>query len=442
MIRRSLLFIAMILTLSLLAITVAAQGPGYVGSDICAQCHGAKYESYRQTWHAKILRAPGKDTIAGDFTSSDPDLTFSPEDVAYVVGGQFSQRYLTETDGQLYVLPAQWNVSTAEWVPYHAEDWQQRPYEQYCAGCHTTGFDTGSGKWVEEGVGCESCHGPGAEHVALAGDPARIVNPALLEFDEQTDICGQCHLRGSDPTGQYAFPVGYQPAGPISLSAAVVPASDGEAFWPDGSAREHHQEYQDWLQSGHAEGVSCTFCHVSHSRGETQYQTRFVGDHRCVICHEDRKDHAAHTPYHPVDKVVCTDCHMPTLAQAAGAEYNFDIHSHTFSPPDPLQTIRYGGQDQMPNACNLCHTDRSPEWAAEALGLDLSNVSQVPTATPATPPTPVPTSTPFAIEAEGEHEEGSLSIPWGLIGAGLLVVALVMFLIIQAGRLSGGRRAA
>jgi len=442
MIRRSLLFMATVLTLSLLAVIVQAQGPGYVGSDICAQCHGAKYESFRQTWHARILREAGDDTIAGDFTSADPDLTFSPEDVAYVVGGQFSQRYLTETDGRLYVLPAQWNVSTAEWVPYHVEDWQQRPYEQYCAACHTTGFDAGTGKWVEEGVGCEACHGPGAEHVALAGDPSRIVNPALLEFDEQSDICGQCHLRGTDPTGQYAFPVGYQPAGPISLSAAVIPATDGEAFWPDGSSREHHQEYQDWLQSGHAEGVSCTFCHVSHSRGETLHQTRFVGDHRCVICHEDRKDLAAHTPYHPVAQLVCTDCHMPTLARAASAEYNFDIHSHTFSAPDPLQTVRYGGQDQMPNACNLCHTDKSPEWAAEALGMELVDVTLIPTATPATPPTPVPSATPFALEAEERHEESGLSIPWGLIGVGLLVVAVIMSLIILAGRLSGGRSAA
>jgi hypothetical protein len=278
--------------------------------------------------------------------------------------------------------------------------------------------------------------------VALAGDPARIVNPALLEFDEQTDICGQCHLRGQDPSGEYAFPVGYRPAGPISLSKSVVPAADSEAFWPDGSSRLHHQEYQDWQQSGHADGVACTFCHVSHSRGETLHQTRFVGDHRCVICHEDRKDQAAHTPYHPVGQLVCTDCHMPTLAKAATAEYNFDIHSHTFRAPDPLQTIQYGGQERMPNACNLCHADRSPEWAADAMGLELDTVSPLPTATSLTPPTPVPTTTPFPVASEVEHEDSSLSIPWGLIGLGLVVVAGIMVLIVLASRASGEGRGA
>ena len=32
---------------------------------------------------------------------------------------------------------------------------------------------------------------------------------------------------------------------------------------------------------------------------------------------------------------------------------------HSFRPPMPEATIRYGS----PNACNLCHTDKSPEWA-------------------------------------------------------------------------------
>jgi hypothetical protein len=442
MTRRSLLFILAPLALVLLTAVAHAQGPGYVGSSTCAQCHGSKYESYRRTWHANMLRPASEESVIGDFSSTDEDLVFGLEDVIYVVGGQFSQRYLAEDGGQLKVLPAQWNVNTAEWVPYHPDDWQERSYHEYCAGCHTTGFDASTGSWSEDGVQCEACHGPGAEHVALAGDPARIVNPALLEFDEQTDICGQCHLRGQDPSGRFAFPVGFRPAGPIVLAEAFIPTLDGEAFWPDGSARQHHQEYQDWQKSGHADGVACTFCHVSHSSGETRHQTRFVGDHRCVICHEDRKDQTAHTPYHPVGQVVCTDCHMPTLAKAASAEYNFDIHSHTFSAPDPLLTIQYGGQDRMPNACNLCHTDRSPEWAAQVLGMDVAAARPAATATPLKPPTPVPTATPFALEAEPEHEEESLSIPWRLIGLGLLAVAVIMVLILLAERLSQGRRGA
>lgn len=436
--QRKLLIGLTLLTLSLLVYAGAeAQEPGYVGSSKCAQCHGAKYESYQDTWHAKILRPADDETVLGDFSSTDPDLTFSQEDVSYAVGGQYSQRYLTEIDGELYVLPAQWNVEAEEWVAYHPDDWQQRPYTEYCAGCHTTGFEASTGRWAEEGVQCEACHGPGLDHVALAGNTDYIVNPALSEFREQTEICGQCHLRGSDPSGQYHFPVDYQPGGPLPLEEAFISTTDPEAFWPDGSSRKHHQEYQDWEQSGHATGVACVYCHVSHSRGETLHQTRFVGNHRCVICHEQKKDLASHIPYHPLGELVCDDCHMPTLAEAATAEYNFDIHSHTFWPPNPLVTIQYGGQEKMPNACNLCHTDQSPEWAAQAMGLEIGEVSLAPTAAPAEPPTPVPTATPFLGLSEEELAEEPRSssglLFWTAAGLGLLAVVVLLILALQKG---------
>jgi hypothetical protein len=101
--RRRILLIGLALAaLLLLACAEAmAQEPGYVGSSKCAQCHGAKYESYQDTWHAKILRPASDDTVLGDFTSTDSDLTFSRDDVAYVVGGQFSQRYLSDIDAAI-----------------------------------------------------------------------------------------------------------------------------------------------------------------------------------------------------------------------------------------------------------------------------------------------------------------------------------------------------
>jgi len=411
-----------------------AQGPVYVGSDKCAVCHGEKYELFQQTWHARILRPADDETIVGDFASEDPDLTFTRDEVSYVVGGQFSQRYLTQLDGELYVLPAQWNVTADEWVAYHEEDWQERPYTRYCAGCHTTGFDSETDTWSEEGVQCEACHGPGSEHVALTGDRAAIVNPGLLALQAQTEVCGQCHSRGTDPTGTYEFPVDYQPGGALKLEDAFPPISDEDHFWPDGSSKAHHQEYLDWKQSPHAAAVSCVFCHVSHSHGETAHQTRWVGNHRCVICHEEKRDLEAHVPYMQAETAFCTDCHMPTLAEADVAEYNFDIHSHTFWGPDPVTTIHYGGQEAMPNACNLCHTDQTPQWAAEVLGLEVVALTPMPTATPAPPPTPVPARTPIPTAAPAEPT-GLGGVPWTwLIGAAAAIVVTMIFILIQRRR--------
>lgn len=418
--------------------TAGAQGPTYVGSDKCATCHGAKYESFQETWHPQMLRPANEDTIVGDFASTDPDLTFARDEVAYVVGGQLSQRYLTEIEGELYVLPAQWNVFTGEWVAFHPEDWMERPYSRYCAGCHTTGFEPESGTWSEAGVQCEACHGPGSEHVALTGERAAIVNPAVLDFDEQTEICAQCHSRGTDPTGTYEFPVDFQPAGALKLDDAFIAVTDQDHFWPDGSSKAHHQEYLDWKKSPHADGVSCIFCHVSHSHGETAQQTRWVGNHRCVICHEEKRDLKAHVPYMDTQSAFCTDCHMPTLVEAATAEYNFDIHSHTFWPPDPVNTIRYGGQEAMPNACNICHADQTPEWAASVLGLEIVPLTPIPTATPALPPTPVPTAVPIPTVVPGEPP-GLGGIPWAWLGGAVVAIgAIVGVILIQRRRAEEG----
>ena len=47
------------------------------------------------------------------------------------------------------------------------------------------------------GVGCESCHGPGSEHIrAPQSRAATIVNPAKLDFVRANDTCIQCHSQG------------------------------------------------------------------------------------------------------------------------------------------------------------------------------------------------------------------------------------------------------
>jgi hypothetical protein len=104
--RRRILLIGLALAaLLLLACAEAmAQEPGYVGSSKCAQCHGAKYESYQDTWHAKILRPASDDTVLGDFTSTDSDLTFSRDDVATPMTGRTGPIHSTVLAAILRVL--------------------------------------------------------------------------------------------------------------------------------------------------------------------------------------------------------------------------------------------------------------------------------------------------------------------------------------------------
>ena len=65
------------------------------------------------------------------------------------------------------------------------------------------GFDSQA---VEFGIACESCHGPGAEHIEARqfpvsryalhwedGPDTTIVNPKHLDPMREALVCGQCH---------------------------------------------------------------------------------------------------------------------------------------------------------------------------------------------------------------------------------------------------------
>ncbi|MFQ6057289.1 MAG: multiheme c-type cytochrome [Anaerolineae bacterium] len=447
--RRSTALLGLIaaLFLVLLSSVARAQGPNYVGSRTCGQCHASKYAAFQETWHPRMLREASDEAILGDFTSRDPDLTFSRHEVRYVIGGQYKQRYLTEIEGELYVLPAEWNVVAGEWMPYHPADWRARPYRRLCAGCHTTGYDPWTGEWSEMGVWCEACHGPGGDHVASTGNRTMIVNPARLDFESQAEVCGQCHSRGHDPSGTYPFPVGFRPGGPTRLAEAFIFTTDPGDFWPDGSAKKHHMQYLDWQKGEHARSVNCIFCHVSHSKGETDHQTRMVGNHRCIICHESKRDQGAHIPFMKDVPVFCTDCHMPAISQLVVTD--FQIRSHTFWPPDPRKTMQYGGQEVMPTACYICHTDKPAEWAAAVLGLPLS-ASAVQAATQVETPAPTalaraPAETPVPARVPAETEEASGANPRrpALVASSAVVLGLLglgaVFWTRRRGRRAEGR---
>ncbi len=90
------------------------------------------------------------------------------------------------------------------------------PYSKNCAGCHNVYFDPGKRTIAENNIACEACHGPGSGHAA-SGAVDLIVNPSRLSTERRDMICAACHVRGTDSTGEYLFPVGYLPGEDLSL---------------------------------------------------------------------------------------------------------------------------------------------------------------------------------------------------------------------------------
>ena len=85
------------------------------------------------------------------------------------------------------------------------------------------------------------------------------------------------------------------------------------------------------------------------------------GDEACLRCHEPlRADPAAHTRHAPESAGSrCYNCHMPYTSYGLLKA----IRSHTVGSPSAAETVQLG----RPNACNLCHLDKTLAWTAEAL---------------------------------------------------------------------------
>jgi predicted CXXCH cytochrome family protein len=249
---------------------------------------------------------------------------------------------------------------------------KNRTWQFQCGSCHSTGVkinydaakNTFKTTWVDNGVSCEACHGPGSVHAAEPRykKTATIINPAKIpDARRAAQTCGQCHNRGTSvsetkvPIGPkyYEFPNGQ--AGYLPGKVLENYYNEKPGLWPDGSSRQHHQEYNDWAKSKHADaGVNCWDCHKVHGKGIiSKHSLKEAGDKLCLTCHsvQDQLMHSIH------GSNSCTECHMTKTAMNAvkTGPSRYDIASHTFRVVSPAETIKQGGLEKQPNSCNACH---------------------------------------------------------------------------------------
>lgn len=321
--------------------------------------------------------------------------------VVLTTGSHHVQAYWVEGDAgnALYSLPMVYHLADKRWLP--REDAFLAPpdgerhfktWNMHCISCHSTNgrpeYDfqkkTYSSTAVEAGIACESCHGPAAEHIRLRknaepgsvvkDDP--IVNPARLPHVLANQACGQCHSAwgpkdfDSWMTHGHQFRPGQDLNDSVHLIQHLDPnyAEDESAttglYWPDGTIRVGGREYQGILASRcYIDGaLSCMSCHSMHrSDPSDQLAVGMDSDQACLQCHpryaENVQQHTHHAPESAGSR--CYNCHMPhtTYALFKG------IRSHRIDSPK----IHGTDTTSRPNACNLCHLDRSLDWTAKHL---------------------------------------------------------------------------
>ena len=353
---------------------ISELGPAtYVGTEKCAECHSRISVTYRNTLHSKVMQDAKKNprAVQGDFVNPNPLVDFQPADAILTHGVQWKQRYI---DKDWRVRVAQWNFETENWSPYNPEGWKTADWREKCGQCHVVGFDKDKLTWSELSVGCEACHGPASNHIEarIEDKNATIVNPATLPSKAASDVCGQCHTRGTSPDKKWSFPVNFKVGdylGPQHFK--IVDKSDKSAWWPSGHVKQHRQQYPEWRESAHAKsGIGCSTCHSVHE-ARTKFATTMNPNNLCLSCHgnvstDSIRGHApiARAPQHS----DCIGCHMAPTGQSATRG---DERSHRFRTIPPKVTIELGEGDpgKQPNSCNHCHTHKQqkPEDLQKAL---------------------------------------------------------------------------
>lgn len=225
-----------------------AQTGGYIGSETCAACHDNIHNTWTGTLHSQAFSSP-----------------------------------------------------------VFQEDWINQGSATSCLECHTTGFDPATGKYAEEGVACESCHGP------MQKDHPKEPMPVTPDYT----LCARCHKTTTD----------------------------------------------EWRASRHGEmNINCESCHNPHSqapRAETVNEL-------CGNCHKDTGSSFTHGT-HSNSGLQCSDCHMSAAANTfatgglfatghtftVGSEACINCHKDTVHTRDAI--LQLSGEDagEAPSAEEL-----------------------------------------------------------------------------------------
>jgi predicted CXXCH cytochrome family protein len=371
-----------------------------VGAAACAGCHSAIDKRWHAGRHSKMAQPATAESVKGDFSQREITLRgdryrLRAENGAYFIsesvqagreqehrvdltlGNRRIQHYLSRRDdGWIVVLPPTWDVERKVWFhnmeivrPDEKQLRGLQVWNKNCDGCHVSGqsknFDTASKRyateWQDTGTSCERCHGPGAGHAAH--HQGAIVDPAALPPARATAVCAQCHSLRDVVVGGFVAGADYYDHFMPLLEYGPRDESD-PAWWPDGTPRRFSNDALGfWESRCYRQGqATCTSCHDPHEPDVDKNPRLQAGDpSQCTGCHaaigHDLEAHTHHAPKGAGS--ACVDCHMPRTVISIKAK----IRDHSLGVPAPLATARYG----IPNACNECHPDQSPQWAEAAL---------------------------------------------------------------------------
>jgi predicted CXXCH cytochrome family protein len=205
----------------------------------------------------------------------------------------------------------------------------------------------------------------------LSGDDDEtIVNPSKLSQHRSTEVCGRCHSGHGHRAWNANTGTPFRAGDPLEKFFSMrrfentSPERQPSFFWGDGVSRVTGREYTALVESGcYTRGeITCLSCHSMHdSDPNDQLAAGRDGDGACLQCHETYAERIEEHTHHPRGSsgARCYSCHMPNTTYGL---LNL-TRSHRIDSPSAAMSAQAG----RPNACNLCHVDRSLAWAGDRL---------------------------------------------------------------------------
>lgn len=181
----------------------------YVGNETCKGCHATKFDVVPGTQHFKEfkslsdypLTAPAGPITVFDSATTDSaksaTIDLSKDKVYGVMVDDYIIAQVPASAGfknQIYRVAAlkkegdKWTIQAAKTADVNKDgtpDWTAESFT--CGKCHAPGIENNS---KDLGISCESCHGPGGNHVSATDKKGTM--------QTSQDACLSCHK--SDPT--------------------------------------------------------------------------------------------------------------------------------------------------------------------------------------------------------------------------------------------------
>lgn len=284
--------------------------------------------------------------------------------IEYVIGGPVNgYSYVVRIGQSFFEAPLSYYVRGNQWdlsPGYAATDFGfTRPITHGCLSCHNGQpemlpnrdgmFRDRPFRFMEYGISCECCHGPGELHVReLTRNPkgtsgkvdTTIVNPARLSPQLADDVCMNCHQGGAarilqpgkgyldfrpgrplyETVGLFRVPLTIEQRAEADRLETLPPAKGGLSIqlWWKNSSMERSRCFHD----SHGQ-LKCITCHLIHNPPTAENKPAYYRE-RCFTCHTNK---SCKLPLQerlrqqqPND---CAGCHMPKMA-VAGIPHSSD----------------------------------------------------------------------------------------------------------------------